>query len=741
VEQKLWQVWVDTGGTFTDCLAVDPDGRLHRAKVLSSAALRARIDQVVEPGTITLAGDWKLPDGFFRGAEISVMGSKESQSQVVGFTAKTARLELSRALVGAERGAQCELRAAIEAPVLAAHLVTQTPLDQPLPAIALRLASTRGTNALLERRGAPTALFITAGFGDLLEIGNQQRPDLFALEIDKPAPFYSQVVEVEERINADGSVLQPINREAIREQARQALAAGISCAAVALMHSYRNPEHEETVAELLQQEGYTHVSCSSALAPLIKLLPRAKTAVVDAYLAPIIGTYLERVAESFASGSLHVMTSAGGLVRDRDFRAKDALLSGPAGGVVGAARAARLSQIRSIIAFDMGGTSTDVARWDGDYEYLFEHQVGDAHLVAPALAIESVAAGGGSICSFDGTRLRVGPESAGADPGPACYGAGGPLAVTDVNLILGRVVPERFEIPITREAAEQQLQLVLDEVARRRNEQLTIEEAAQGFLQIANERMASAIRRISVRKGHDPRSATLVAFGGAGPQHACAVAELLQMELVLVPPDASLLSAGGLGHAVVERFAQCQVLEPLDQCFDYLPGRFAELANQARRAVMDEGVNERDVELRRCLAHLRLFGQDATLEVEWQLGADLIDCFAARYTSTYGYLPPSRPIEVESLRVVASARSVLLSPATHPEHTVEAVPTGKRSLFAAGRWHNAAVFERSQMEPGSLLLGPALIQEQHSVTVVEPGWYLMVDGARALMMKRSGHAR
>jgi 5-oxoprolinase (ATP-hydrolysing) len=741
VEEKLWQVWVDTGGTFTDCLALDPDGNLNRAKVLSSATVRARIDKLIGPSSFTLAGDWNLPDGFFRGAELSLMGSDGSRSQVVDFTANTARLDLSTDLVGAESGSQVELRAAIEAPVLAAHLVTRIPLDQPLPAIALRLASTRGTNALLERRGAPTALFITAGFGDLLEIGNQQRPDLFALEINRPAPFYSQVVEVEERVSADGSVRQPINLDSVREQARKVLASGISCAAVALMHSYRNPEHEEALSALLQQEGFPHVSCSSVLAPLIKLLPRAKTAVVDAYLAPIIGTYLKRVAESFDRGSLHVMTSAGGLVRDCDFRAKDALLSGPAGGVVGAARAARLSQIRSIIAFDMGGTSTDVARWDGDYEYLFEHQVGDARLVAPALAIESVAAGGGSICSFDGSRLRVGPESAGADPGPACYGAGGPLAVTDVNLILGRVVPERFEIPITREAAEQQLQLVLAEVARKRNEHLAMEEAAQGFLQIANERMASAIRRISVRKGHDPRSATLVAFGGAGPQHACAVAELLQMDMVLVPPDASLLSAGGMGHAVVERFAQCQMLEPLDQCFDYLPSKFAELANQARQAVMEEGVNERDVEVRRCLAHLRLFGQEATLEVEWQLGTDLIDCFAARYTSTYGYLPPSRPIEVESLRVVASAKPAPLAPIGHPERTAEAVPSGKRSLFAGGRWHNAAVFERQLMEPGSLLLGPALILEQHSVTVVEPGWYLMVDGARALMLKRSGHAR
>ncbi len=367
---------------------------------------------------------------------------------VLEHDAAEGRLELDAPLdEGPLEGAAFELRSPEEAPVLAARLVTGTPLGAPLPPMALRLATTRGTNALLERKGAATALFITRGFGDLLRIGTQQRPDLFALAIEKPEPLYREVVEVPERLAADGSVLLPLDAEAVREAGRRLRAAGIETAAVALMHSFRNPAHEEELGEILRGCGFRYVSLSSQLAPLIKLLPRAETAVVDAYLAPILDRYLSGVAGALAEGSLHVMTSAGGLVRAGSFQAKDALLSGPAGGVVGAALSGRRSGLDRVIAFDMGGTSTDVARYDGDFEYLFEHRVGDAHLVAPALAIESVAAGGGSICSYDGIQLRVGPESAGAWPGPACYGAGGPLTLTDVNLLLGRLDPGRFEIP------------------------------------------------------------------------------------------------------------------------------------------------------------------------------------------------------------------------------------------------------------------------------------------------------
>ncbi|HET9229403.1 MAG TPA: hydantoinase/oxoprolinase family protein, partial [Thermoanaerobaculia bacterium] len=486
--------------------------------MLSTSALRGRIAELLG-ASVRIEPGWSVPDGFFRGYAFSLLGG--SSRTVIRHEGRI--LELDGPVDG---DGAFELRSPEEAPVLAARLVTGTPLDQPLPEIAMRLATTRGTNALLERKGAPTVLFITRGFADLLLIGDQQRPDIFALDIRKPRPLYEKVVEVTERLAADGSVLVPLD---IRIEPLP----GIEAAAVALMHSYRNPVHEEAVGELLREAGFRHVSLSSRLAPLIKLVPRAETAVVDAYLSPILEDYLDRVGSVVSN--VHVMTSAGGLVRAGSFHAKDSLLSGPAGGVVGAALSGRRSGFDKIIAFDMGGTSTDVARYDGDFEYLFEHRVGDAHLVAPALAIESVAAGGGSICGFDGAQLRVGPESAGAWPGPACYGAGGPLTLTDVNLILGRLDPDRFEIPLDAEAAERAL------------ESVGAKEMLDGFLEIANERMAEAIRSISLRRGYDPAEYALVAFGGAGAQHACALAELLGIGHVIVPRDAGLLSALGLG--------------------------------------------------------------------------------------------------------------------------------------------------------------------------------------------------
>ncbi len=706
---RAWRIWIDTGGTFTDCLAVDPGGRLHRAKVLSTSALRGRIAERIGPATLRIEAGWSVPDGFLRGFELRLL-SEGIPRKVTRQTGSI--LELDGPL---EDEGTFELRSPEEAPILAARLVTGTPLDQPLPEIAMRLATTRGTNALLERKGAPTALFITRGFADLLIIGTQQRPDLFALNIEKPRPLYQEVVEVEERLASNGAVLTPLEVEGLRESIGNLHRAGIRSAAVALMHSYRNPVHEEAVGELLREAGFRHISLSSLLAPLIKLLPRAETAVVDAYLSPILEGYLDRVGKALSRGTLHVMTSAGGLVRAGSFHAKDSLLSGPAGGVVGAALSGRRSGFSRIIAFDMGGTSTDVARYDGDFEYLFEHRVGDAHLVAPALAVESVAAGGGSICGFDGGQLHVGPESAGAWPGPACYGAGGPLTLTDVNLLLGRLDPDRFEIPLDAGAAERALEGM--------GEQLL-----EGFLEIANERMAEAIRSISLRRGYDPAEYALVAFGGAGAQHACALAELLGMGHVVVPRDAGLLSALGLGAAVVERFAHRQILEPLTQVEGQLSGWLDELGREAAEAVAAEGIPG---EVRRRIVNLRFVGQDEALPIE---GEPFEEAFAIAYREIYGYAPEGRAIEVESIRVVASSAEEELS--------VEAVETevavsSTRRCWVAGAWNEVSVYDRAHLASGEVFPGPALVFESHSATVVAGGWQGRVDGAGNLVLSIS----
>jgi 5-oxoprolinase (ATP-hydrolysing) len=816
----LWRLAIDTGGTFTDCLAVDPAGRLRRAKVLSTAALRTRIAARLGESAVRIApigrggaAGGPLPAGFFVGCALRLLGGGGpngwdgpgggaegggAELRVVASGAEGedgdataaglgATLELDGPLpAGAVAGAFVELRADEEAPVLGARLVTGTPPGAPLPPLAMRLATTRGTNALLERKGAPVALFITRGFADLLRIGTQQRPELFELAIRKPAPLYGAVVEVGERLAADGSTLAPLDGEALaalRGPAAALLAAGVRCAAVALLHSYRNPVHEREVGRLLRGMGFEHVALSAELAPLIKLLPRAETAVVDAYLAPVLVDYLQAVARALPAGALHVMTSAGGLARAAGFRAKDSLLSGPAGGVVGAARAGRASGCERVIAFDMGGTSTDVARYDGDFEYLFEHQVGDAHLVAPALAIESVAAGGGSICAWRDGRLRVGPESAGARPGPACYGAGGPLTLTDVNLLLGRLAPARFEIPLDPGAAERAAAALLAPLepgggaatrgeaggaatrggeggAATRGEEggaARGEEVLEGLLAIANERMAEAIRGISLRRGYDPAEYALVAFGGAGAQHACAVAALLGIGMVLVPADAGLLSALGLAAAVVERFAQRQVLAPLDEVAARLGGWCADLGREAAAAVAAEGVPEEEVEVRRRIVALRFAGQESTLAVELtDAGGGLAAAFAAAYREVYGYEPEGRAVEVESLRVVASSRGAAAVAPRRPAETVERtaatdagqgggavqgtaagrLSTGRQLSCFGGVWREVAAHERGALIPGAAFGGPALVLEDHTATVVEEGWSCCLDEAGALVLRR-----
>jgi 5-oxoprolinase (ATP-hydrolysing) len=702
-------------------------GTLHRAKVLSTSALRGRIAGRAGPSALRIEAPWNVPAGFFRGFAFHLLGSPVRLA-VTGYDPEGI-LELDGAVsgeLGEPAGAAFELRSPEEPPVLAARLVTGTPLGRELPAIALRLATTRGTNALLERKGAATALFITRGFADLLLIGTQQRPDLFALRIEKPRPLFREVVEVPERLAADGSVLVPVDAGALRNAAERLLAAGCEAAAVALMHSYRNPRHEEEVGEVLRAAGFRHVSLSSRLAPLIKLLPRAETAVVDAYLSPVLTDYLAGVGGALSSGSLHVMTSAGGLVRAGSFHAKDSLLSGPAGGVVGAALSGRRSGFSRVIAFDMGGTSTDVARWDGDFEYLFEHRVGDAHLVAPALAVESVAAGGGSICSFDGAQLHVGPESAGAWPGPACYGAGGPLTLTDVNLILGRLDPSRFEIPLDSGAAERALATLAGGAAG-------WEALLEGFLEIANERMAEAIRSISLRRGYDPADYALVAFGGAGAQHACALAELLGIGHVVVPRDAGLLSALGLGAAVVERFAHRQVLEPLARVKDLLPGWLDVLGREAVAAVIGEGIPAEQVAVRRRILNLRFMGQDEALPIE---GEPVEEAFARAYREIYGYAPEGRAIELESIRVVASSEAEPALPDGSPGalEEREAEPSGTRRSWLAGAWREVPVFDRAALRPGDRFGGPALVFESHSATVVAEGWRGRVDGVGNLVL-------
>ncbi len=707
----------------------------------------------VEGRRVRVDAGWRVPGDFFAGCRFHLLAAGGEGVEVGVWEEGWLRLAGE---VETSAGERFEIRSPEEAPVLAARLVTGTAHGRELPPMALRLATTRGTNALLERRGARVALFVTRGFADLLEIGTQQRPDLFALEVRKRKPLYERVVEVDERLDAAGRVLREPDLEAVGEAGAALLEEGVDSAAVALLHSYAAPEHERRVAARLRRAGLSRVAESAELAPLIKILPRAETAVVEAYLAPVLEDYLDGVAAALPrteGTSLHVMTSAGGLVRREGFRAKDSLLSGPAGGVAGAARAGRRAGFTKLLGFDMGGTSTDVSRYDGDFEYVFEHRVGDAQLVAPALGLETVAAGGGSVCAFEGGRLKVGPESAGARPGPACYGGGGPLTLTDVNLLLGLLDPERFGIPVDPDASEAAYADVRAALAEA-GEPPGRGELLEGFRAIADERMAEAIRSISVRRGYDPAEYALVAFGGAGGQHACAVAGRLGVATVLVPPDAGLLSALGLGHAVVERFAQRQVLVPLEELGSAgLGDLLAELADEATAEVRREGGGAVDgeggdtesgdtesaVEVRRRILHLRFTGQESTLAVDLEPAAEVSAgsvraAFADAYRDRFGYLPEDRELEVESARVVASTRPAAEArPPQRPE-PFAAEPAARRQARFAGASHGAAVFERPDLAPGARFAGPALVYEAHGATVVEPGWSGEVDPSGSLVL-------
>lgn len=734
-----WHLWVDTGGTFTDCIGRDPSGRVHRAKLLSSSCLRGLVVDAVSPTRWVLDLGWDLPDGFLEGARVRLLGGGGDLARITRHLQATSEVTLHRAVEDIEAGTPCEVVIGEEAPILAAHLVTGTPLGAPLPPMSMRLATTRGTNALLERRGARTALFVTRGFADLLAIGNQQRPDLFALEVVKPQPLYDAVIEVEERLSADGEVLLPLDLDSAREEALELLRRGIQTAAIAFLHSYLSPRHELSLAEELRSLGFTHVSCSAALAPRIKIVPRAETAVVNAYLADVIESYLDRVRAALHEGRLHVLTSAGGLVRSADFLPKDSLLSGPAGGVVGAAQAALASGFSRSLAFDMGGTSTDVSRFDGDYDYLFETRVGDAHLMAPTLGIETVAAGGGSVCRFDGHQLKVGPESAGASPGPACYGAGGPLTLTDVNLLLGRLQPSAFEIPIDPAAARRAAVRLQIEVHRGGSDKIALVEMLEGLLDIANERMAEAVRRISIRRGYRPGDFVLVAFGGAGGQHVCSLAEILDVGTILVPADAGLLSAVGLGFARVERFAERQLLVPLEEAVGFLASLLEEIAREAEDAVVREGVDRTGVEIRRRLIYLRFSGQESSLAVEVESITEVRDSFLRSYSDHYGYSPEERTIEVESVRVVASSMAASLRAPGAPgelQSPIRNAAASTQEAFMEGSWRPVPAYNRAELVPGFELSGPALVFEQHCSTVVNGDWHARVDAQGCLVMTR-----
>jgi 5-oxoprolinase (ATP-hydrolysing) len=590
----------------------------------------------------------------------------------------------------------------------------------------VRIGTTVATNALLERKGERLALAITRRFGDALRIGYQARPEIFSRHIVLPSMLYERVVEIDERVSVDGAVLQPLDEAQARIALQSIRDAGIDALAIILVHGWRWTDHEARLAAIARELGFAQISVSHEVAPLIKLIGRGDTTVVDAYLSPVLRRYVDRVAAGLADETeLHFMQSNGGLAEASAFRGKDAILSGPAGGVVGMVAASAPHEAERLISFDMGGTSTDVSHYAGQFELTDESVVAGVRIRAPMMQIHTVAAGGGSICRFDGMRFRVGPESAGANPGPACYRNGGPLTVTDCNLFLRRIDPEHFptvfgpagDQPLDRDASAARLQEVADAVGSK-----SLEEIAEGFLEIAVDNMAAAIRKISIARGHDVTRYTLACFGGAGGQHACAVADALGMERILIHPLAGVLSAYGIGIADVKAIRDASVLKPLSEDFSSV---LIELETRASDALAMQGVSSDRIELF-ARARLRTAGSDTTLEIGIAPAAQMRAAFADLHRRRFGYWEDQTEVIVDALVVEAVGKSSLERAGGSSKGAEGGVgaAAGPSTSFAGSPPHSEDEY-----------VGPALIFDPTSTIVVEPGWSAKraVDGTLVLI--------
>lgn len=603
----------------------------------------------------------------------------------------------------------------------------------------VKMGTTVATNALLERKGEPTLLVTTAGFRDALRIAYQNRPRLFDRHIQLPELLYAAVVEAQERVGAQGELIQPLNESLLREALVHHHAQGIRSVAIVFMHGYRYTAHEEAAARMAHEVGFTQVSTSHETSPMMKFVSRGDTTVVDAYLSPILRRYVEQVAQEMPGVKLFFMQSSGGLTQAEVFQGKDAILSGPAGGIVGMARTAGLAEQHQVIGFDMGGTSTDVSHYAGEFEREFETQVAGVRMRAPMMSIHTVAAGGGSILSFDGSRFRVGPESAGANPGPASYRRGGPLAVTDANVMVGKVQPRYFpkvfgpdaNDSLDRDAVVRQFTQIAQATGR------TPEEVAEGFIQIAVQQMANAIKKISVSRGYDVTRYTLQCFGGAGGQHACLVADALGMSRVFVHPLAGVLSAYGMGLADQGVIKEQSVEQPLDMSnWTAINMTLDRLAGLAEQELLGQQVNQGMVDVRRRV-HVRYEGTDTSLIVPHGAVADIQHGFEAAYRQRFSFLMEGKSLVVEAVSVEAIIAGDAPQEPRLPLHEPRPVPARETvRMYSGGQWHQASLVVREDMRPGDVVPGPTIIAEKNTTTVIEPGWSARLTDLDHLLLDR-----
>ena len=611
---------------------------------------------------------------------------------------------------------------------------------------SVKMGTTVATNALLERKGDDTLLLITKGFGDLLRIGYQARPKLFDLNIQLPTLLYKEVAEIDERLDAKGNVICPLDETRAREALHRSKKAGINSVAIAFLHGYLNPDHEARVAAIALEEGFGQISVSHQVSPLMKLVSRGDTTVVDAYLSPILRRYVTQVSDELGGADdtqLMFMQSNGGLTDARLFQGKDAILSGPAGGVVGMVKTAEPAGFDRLIGFDMGGTSTDVCHYAGQYERSFETEVAGVRLRAPMMHIHTVAAGGGSILFYRNGRFQVGPESAGANPGPACYRRGGPLTVTDCNVMLGKLHPSHFppvfgpnaDEPLDVAIVEQKFEALAKSISEETGEpEQSPHELAEGFLRIAVENMANAIKKISVQRGYDVTRYTLQCFGGAGGQHACLVADALGMERVFIHPFAGVLSAYGMGLADIRHLKEQQFERPLSDHGDAIKV-LNELATEAKEQVTLQGIAPHDIHVE-YRAHMRLKGSHQSLEIDFGTQEELLDRFDAAHKARYGFSAGAKDVIFEALAVEAIGGASEITEEKHPHSEEPAEPEDRVDITLNGQNQSVPLFDRSNMTSGQSVVGPAIIKEETGTNIVEPGWSAKINEFGHLILSR-----
>lgn len=679
--QKQWDFWVDRGGTFTDIVAKDPGGQLHTKKLLS-----------------------ENPEVY-----------------------EDAALQGIREYLGLDSDA-----------VIPAEYIK-----------SLKMGTTVATNALLERKGEPTVLAITDGFGDVLEIGYQARPETFAMNIKKPELLYNQVVNIKERIRADGHIELPLDIEQARKDFIQAYQAGFRSIAIVLMHAYRYPEHEEQLADIAREVGFEQISTSNDVSPLTRIVSRGDTTVVDAYLTPILRRYIDRIASAIEGESedtrLLFMQSSGGLTSADRFQGRDAILSGPAGGIVGAVHTSKLAGFDKIVGFDMGGTSTDVSHFAGDYERAFETEVAGVRMRVPMMHIHTVAAGGGSILHYENNRFRVGPDSAGANPGPRSYRRGGPLAVTDINVCLGKIHPDYFpkifgpeqDKSLDKTAAH----MAFDEIAKQINDGRSAEDVAEGFLSIAVEHMAQAVKKISISRGYDVKDYVLTCFGGAGGQHACLVADRLGIKKVFLHQFSGVLSAYGMGLADIRSQRQMAYEKQLNrEVVNDIEESLLELQQTTSAELVDQGVSQDEQQHNRTLL-LRYEGTDTALQVTFSSIEAMRAEFEHSHARQFGFVSTDKNLIVESISVESLGGHDTTGEPIAPlveNDSPEAVD--ETQIYSSGAWHKTPIYHIDNLQPGHSMVGPAIIIEDTGTIIVENGWMAHMNDRSHIVIEKSSDA-